>query len=314
MYVKNNTVVNEFILLGFSNNPQTQIILFLLFTIVYLIILVGNFLIITVTLTDKNLQTPMYLFLTNLSFLDICYSTSTVPRILRDLMSTKKAISFGQCAAQLYISLSLGETECILLAVMGYDRYIAICYPLHYTAIFNRTTCIRIAAGTWICGFLLSICHVALTLNVDLCGNNKINHFVCEVPEILSLGCENIILIEFVIFLVGVIILMIPITFIIISYIRIIIAILKITSSAGQQKAFSTCGSHMIVVTLFYGSAMAAYMKPHSKSLSDTNKIIAVFYFIITPMLNPLIFTLRNKEVKTALKKVRLKEIHCFQM
>ncbi|XP_053568941.1 olfactory receptor 2B2-like [Bombina bombina] len=313
MNLKNETEANDFILLGLSDDAYTQIILFVTFLIIYMLILIGNCLIITVTITDNNLQTPMYFFLTNLAFLDICSSTSTVPRMLKDFMSIKKAISFGECAAQMYISLSLGETECILLAIMGYDRYIAICYPLHYTAIINRTSCIRIAAGTWICGFLLSIAHVALTLKIDLCGHKKINHFMCEVPEIISLGCENIMIIEFVIFIVGVIILLIPVTFIVTTYIKIIIAILKIASSAGQQKAFSTCGSHMIVVALFYGSAIAAYMKPHSKSLSDTDKMIALFYFIITPMLNPLIFTLRNKEVKTALRKFRLKKMRCLQ-
>ncbi|KAM4626924.1 putative olfactory receptor 2B8 [Discoglossus pictus] len=314
MDLKNKTKVIEFILLGLSNQPQIQSLLFVFFFMVYLIILIGNCLIITVTITDKNLHTPMYFFITNLSFLDIIYSTSTVPRMLRDLMSVQKTISFAECATQMYISLSLGETECVLLGVMAYDRYVAICHPLHYTTIINRSACIRIAIGTWICGFVLSISHVALTLNVNLCGHNSINHFVCEVPEILSLGCENIALIEFVIFLVGVIILLIPVTFIILSYIKIIIAIMKMTSSVGQNKAFSTCGSHMIVVTLFYGSAMAAYMKPRSISSPDTDKMIAVFYFIITPMLNPLIFTLRNKEVKSALKKIRSKNLQSLQL
>ncbi|KAM4626919.1 olfactory receptor 5AR1-like [Discoglossus pictus] len=312
--MENKTVVTEFILLGLSSNPRTQIVLFVVFFMIYLIILIGNALIITVTITDIHLQTPMYIFLTNLSLLDVCYSTSIVPRMLRDLVSENKVISFQECATQMYIALSFGEAECILLAIMAYDRYVAICYPLYYTTIISRSACIKTATGTWICGFLCAISHVTLTLNVNICQGNKINHFLCEVPEILSLGCTDVIIIEFVIFVVGVIILMIPVTFIIISYIQIFRAILKISSCAGQRKAFSTCGSHMVVVILFYGSAMATYMKPRSSSSPDTDKMIAVFYTIITPMLNPLIYTLRNKEVKTALKKRIIKKIFFMQI
>ncbi|XP_072275245.1 putative olfactory receptor 2B3 [Pyxicephalus adspersus] len=206
---------------------------------------------------------------------------------------------------------SLGETECILLAIMAYDRFVAICYPLHYTTIMRKIVCIRIAACTWLCGFLLSISHVALTLSVDLCGNNKINHFICEVPEILSLSCENIVLVEFIIFVVGVIILIIPVTFIVVSYIKIILSILKIASSAGRRKAFSTCGSHMIVVTIFYGSAMAVYMKPRSSSIQGTDKWMAVFYGLVPSMLNPMIYSLRNHEIKVAFLKVRSRYSIC---
>ncbi|KAM5151846.1 olfactory receptor 5AR1-like [Mantella aurantiaca] len=310
MSLKNNTVLIEFILLGLSSNPKTQVILFLTFLLGYMIILIGNILFIILIITDNKLHTPMYFFLSNLSFLDLCYSTSTVPRALRDLMSVKKIISYTECATQMYISLSLGETECILLAIMAYDRFVAICYPLHYTTIISKMVCVKIAACTWLCGFLLSISHVALTLNVDLCGNNKINHFLCEVPEILSLSCENIILVEFIIFVVGVIILLTPVTFIVVSYIKIILSILKIASSAGRRKAFSTCGSHMIVVTIFYGSAMAAYMKPRSSSIPGTDKVIAIFYFIVTPMLNPIIYTLRNNDVKAAFLKFKSRYVY----
>ncbi|KAM4626923.1 putative olfactory receptor 2B8 [Discoglossus pictus] len=310
---ENETVVKEFILLGFSINPEINIALFLVFFIIFVIILIGNILIIMLTMTDNSLQTPMYFFLTNLSFIDICYSSSIVPRMLSDLLSTKKTISFQECATQMYFSLSLGEAECVLLAIMAYDRYVAICFPLHYTRTINRSACVQLASGSWICGFLLSIYLVIVTWNVNLCGHNKINHFLCEVPEVLSMGCENIMIIELAIFIVGIIILMVPVTFIIVSYIKIITAILRIASSAGRQKAFSTCGSHMIVVTLYYGSTMATYMKPRSSSSSDTDKSIAVCYTIITPMLNPLIYTLRNKEVKAALRKIKIKEL-CRQM
>ncbi|KAG9463958.1 hypothetical protein GDO78_020732 [Eleutherodactylus coqui] len=304
----------EFVLLGLSSEPRTQLILFISFLVIYVIILVGNSLIIIVTTADNSLQTPMYFFLTNLSFMDICVSSTSVPRMLKDLLSARKTISYAECVAQMYISLSLGECECILLAIMAYDRYIAICYPLHYTTIINRSACIQIAAGTWICGFLLSICHIVLTLNINLCGNNEINHFLCEVPEFLSLGCENILIVESVIYIVGVIILILPVSFICMSYIRIIYSTLKISTLAAQKKTFSTCGSHMMVVTMFYGSAIAVYMKSRSTASPDIDKIITVFYFIITPMLNPLIYTLRNKEVKAALRKFRKNHVLEWEM
>ncbi|XP_077306119.1 olfactory receptor 5V1-like [Lithobates pipiens] len=308
---RNVTEVLEFVLLGLSSNPKAQVILFLIFMIGYMVILIGNVLFIILIVTDANLHTPMYFFLSNLAFLDICYSTSTIPRMLRDFVSVRKVISYAECAGQMYISLSLGETECVLLAVMAYDRLIAICYPLHYTTIISYMVCVRIAVGTWLCGFVLSISHVTLTFNLNLCGNNEINHFLCEVPEILSLSCENIILVEFIIFMVGVIILMTPFTFIVGSYVKIILSILKIASSSGRRKAFSTCGSHMIVVTIFYGSAMAAYMKPRSSSIPGTDKVIAIFYIIVTPMLNPIIYTLRNNDVKAALLKFRNRYSFC---
>ncbi|KAG9464101.1 hypothetical protein GDO78_020496 [Eleutherodactylus coqui] len=304
MHLKNETLIREFILLGLSSDPKAQVALFILFTSVYTLILVGNVLIIVLILTDANLRTPMYFFLSNLSFLDLCFSTSTLPRMLKDLLSVNKIISYGECAAQMCISLSLGVCECVLLAVMAYDRYVAICYPLHYTIIMSKKVCIRLAVGTWMCGFFMSASLVTLTLNIDMCGHNVINHFICEVPEVLSLGCENIILVELIIYIIGIIILMIPVTFIVISYVNIILSILKIASSSGRRKAFSTCGSHMIVVVIFYGSVMASYMKPRSRSQPGTDKVITVFYAIVTPMFNPMIYTLRNNDVKAAFVKL----------
>ncbi|KAM5152471.1 olfactory receptor 5V1-like [Mantella aurantiaca] len=303
MPFRNGTMIVDFILLGLSSHPKTQVILFLIFLNVYIIILIGNSLIIILIVTDTKLHTPMYFFLINLSCLDLCYSTSTVPRMLRDLVSGKNTISYAECVTQLYISLSLGGIECTLLAIMAYDRYVAICHPLRYTTIMSKVVCVKIAASTWIFGFFNSITHVAIILNTDLCGNNEINHFICEMPEIISLSCENVILLEFIIYVSGVIMLMIPVALIVMSYIKIILNIIKITSSLGRKKPFSTCSSHMIVVTIFYGSAMAAYMKPRSSSRPGTDKVIAIFYLIVTPMLNPIIYTLRNNDVKAAFLK-----------
>ncbi|XP_068089280.1 olfactory receptor 2B6-like [Hyperolius riggenbachi] len=299
---KNDSNIKEFILLGLSNSPFVQNILFVIFLVIYLVILIANFLIILATFVDSRLHTPMYFFLRNLSFVDICYSTSSMPRMLKDLLSAKKIISFEECVAQMYISISLGLTECVLLAIMAYDRYIAICFPLQYFTIISPSTCIRIATGAWICGFLSPVAQIILTWSVDLCGHNKINHFVCEIPEILALGCKNVSVVKSVLFVVSIITLVIPVSFIIITYVKIIKAILKISTEAGRKKAFSTCGSHIIVVTLFYGSAMATYMRPQSESSADTDKHFAIFYGIVTPLLNPLVYTLRNKEVKSALK------------
>ncbi|KAM9311410.1 olfactory receptor 2D3-like [Gastrophryne carolinensis] len=247
----------------------------------------------------------MYFFLTNLSFVDVSFSSTVVLRMLRDLLITKKTILFAECVTQMYIAASVGGAECINLAVLAYDRYIAICYPLQYVIIINKAACIKITAATWICAFLLTISHVALTMNVKFCGRNVINHFFCEVPEILALGCGNVMAAEFGIFIIAVIMLIVPLSFILGTYIKIIGAILKISSSAGRKKTFSTCSSHIMVVTMFYGSVAAAYMKPQSKALPNIDKIFAIFYTVVTPMLNPLIYTLRNKKVKSALKKLQ---------
>ncbi|XP_068089273.1 putative olfactory receptor 2B8 [Hyperolius riggenbachi] len=299
---KNDTSIKEFILLGLSTIPNVQNVLFVIFLVMYLVTIIANSLIILATVMDSRLHTPMYFFLRNLSFVDICYSSTSVPRMLRDLVSANKTISYEECIAQMCIVLSLGITECILLAVMAYDRYIAICYPLHYTTIITPITCIMTAVGVWVFGFLASIFHVMLTWIVDLCGHNTINHFMCELPEVLSLGCRKVTIVKSMIFVFSIVILIIPINFIIITFIKIIRAIFKMSASEGRKKAISTSASHIIVVTLFYGSAMAAYLKPQSESAADTDKFIGIFYTIVTPLLNPLVYTLRNKEVKSALK------------
>ncbi|XP_029463785.1 LOW QUALITY PROTEIN: olfactory receptor 5V1-like [Rhinatrema bivittatum] len=307
----NQTRVTEFILLGLSAQPETQVILFVIFLIVYMITLVGNILIFTVVIIDHRLHTPMYFFLCNLAFLDICYSSMNVPNMIINFLSEEKTISFSACVAQMYISLSLGETECILLAVMAYDRYVAICNPLRYTVIMNRSICIKIAVITWISGFFLAVVHIAFTFQLPFCGHNQLNHFLCEVPAMLRLACADTTINEIVIFVVGVIILMTPVSFILVSYIHVIRAILKISSADGRQKTFSTCASHLTAVTLFFGSAMFMYMRPRSSFTAEVDKRATVFYVVITPMLNPLIYTLRNKEVKGVVKQGMGKSLIC---
>ncbi|XP_075687646.1 olfactory receptor 10A7-like [Rhinoderma darwinii] len=307
MALENLTEISELVLLGFSSNPQTQVALFVMFLSFYVITCMGNFLIIMVTITNTRLRTPMYFFLTNLSLLDIIYSTTNVPKALNDLLSLKKTISFTGCAAQMYISLALGITECFLFAVMAYDRYIAVCYPLHYVTIMTNALCFRAAVGTWACGCLFSLIQITTTINVPTCGHNIMNHFFCEGPGYLSLSCTDIFINNVITFTLCVIILMIPVCCIVISYIRIMRSIMKMTSSESRRKAFSTCASHMMAVTLYFGTCSAMYMKPQSYYLPERDKIIAIFYIIVTPMLNPLIYTLRNREVKLALRNFALR-------
>ncbi|KAM9311405.1 olfactory receptor 2B6-like [Gastrophryne carolinensis] len=298
----NDTLIKEFVLLGLSSIFTVNLALFITFLNIYLIILVANSLIIVCAVTDRKLHTPMYYFLCNLSLVDICYSSSIVPRMLLDMLATRKTISFSACVVQVYISLSLGITESLLLAVLAYDRYIAICFPLHYATIINRVVCIKITVGIWTCGFVSTVFHIFFMLNIDLCGHNIINHFFCEMPKIVSLGCRRVIATKVWIYACSTILLITPITFIVMTYVNIIRAIFKISSSAGRKKTFSTCSSHIIVVTMFFGLATATYMKTESSSLLHVDKLFAIFYTILTPMFNPLVYTLRNKEVRSALK------------
>ncbi|XP_048081497.1 putative olfactory receptor 2B8 [Ursus arctos] len=304
MEQKNGSSFTGFILLGFSDRPQLELVLFVVLLIFYLFTLLGNTTIIALSHLDPHLQTPMYFFLSNLSFLDLCYTTSTVPQLLVHLRGTDKSISFGGCVAQLFISLGLGCTECILLGVMAFDRYAAICRPLHYTVVMHPRLCALMASASWVIGFANSLLQTVLIFLVPLCGRNKIDHFFCEVPPLLKLACVDTTVNESEIFFVSVIILFIPVALITVSYGRIVRAVLRIKSSAGQRKAFGTCGSHITVVSLFYGTAIYAYLQPNNNHSQDQSKFVSLFYTIVTPMVNPIIYTLRNKDVTGAMKKV----------
>ncbi|XP_030172803.1 putative olfactory receptor 2B8 [Lynx canadensis] len=301
---KNGSSFTGFILLGFSDRPQLERVLFVVLLIFYLLTLLGNTTIIALSRLDPHLQTPMYFFLSNLSFLDLCYTTSTVPQLLVHLRGPDKSISFGACVAQLFVSLGLGSTECILLGVMAFDRYAAICRPLHYTVIMHPRLCALMASASWFIGFANSSLQTVLTFLVPLCGRNKIDHFLCEVPPLLKLACVDTTVNESELFFVSVIILLIPVALITFSYGRIVRAVLRIKSAAGQRKAFGTCGSHLTVVSLFYGTAIYAYLQPSNNYSQDQGKFISLFYTIVTPMANPFIYTLRNKDVTGAMRKV----------
>ncbi|XP_042841328.1 putative olfactory receptor 2B8 [Panthera tigris] len=301
---KNGSSFTGFILLGFSDRPQLERVLFVVLLIFYLLTLLGNTTIIALSRLDPHLQTPMYFFLSNLSFLDLCYTTSTVPQLLVHLRGADKSISFSGCVAQLFVSLGLGCTECILLGVMAFDRYAAVCMPLHYTVIMHPRLCALMASASWFIGFANSSLQTVLIFLVPLCGRNKIDHFFCEIPPLLKLACVDTTVNESELFSVSVIILLIPVALITFSYGRIVKTVLRIKSASGQKKAFGTCGSHLTVVSLFYGTGIYIYLQPSSNYSQDQGKFISLFYTIVTPMVNPVIYTLRNRDVIGAMKKM----------
>ncbi|XP_007955101.2 olfactory receptor 2B2-like [Orycteropus afer afer] len=300
----NESIPWEFILLGFSDRPWLELPLFVVFLVSYILTIFGNLAIILVAHLDPKLHIPMYFFLTNLSLLDLFYTTSIVPQMLVNICSTRKVISYGGCVAQLFIFLALGSTECILLAVMSFDRFVAICRPLHYSVIMNQRFCHQLAAASWISGFSNSVLQSTLTLQMPLCGHREVDHFFCEVPALLKLSCVDTTANEAELFFFCVPFLLIPLTLILISYAFIVQAVLRIQSAEGRRKAFGICGSHLIVVLLFYGTAIYMYMQPPSPTSKDRGKMVSLFYGIITPMMNPLIYTLRNKDVKGAFKRL----------
>ncbi|XP_021483745.1 olfactory receptor 10AG1-like [Meriones unguiculatus] len=306
---KNQSSLAEFILLGFSDVPNLQEFLFGVFLIIYLIILMGNSLIIIITRADRSLQTPMYFFLGNFSFLEICYVSVTLPRLLIDLSRQGRIISFMACATQMYFFLVFGATECFILTAMAYDRYVAICNPLFYPLIMNNSLCIRLAAGCWVSGVPVHIGFTYWIFSLPFCGSNQLNHFFCDIPPVLTLACGDTFMIEMLIYAIALFVVTIPFMLILGSYVKIISTILKLPSATGRAKAFSTCSSHLIVVALFFGSGIITYLRPKSSHSPETDKFLSLFYTVVTPVFNPMIYCLRNKDVMIALKKFLLRFI-----
>ncbi|KAM6155578.1 olfactory receptor 2C1 [Rhynchocyon petersi] len=299
-----NSSSGGFILMGVSDHPQLEIVFFIVILLSYLLTLVGNSTIILLSRLDARLHTPMYFFLSNLSSLDLAFTTSSVPQMLINLWGPDKTISYGGCVTQLYVFLWLGATECILLVVMAFDRYVAICRPLHYTTIMHPRLCWLLAAVAWVGGLSNSVIQSTFTLQLPLCGHQKVDNFLCEVPAIIKLACGDTSLNEAVLNGVCTFFTVVPLSIILLSYCYIARAVLKISSSEGRRKAFNTCLSHLVVVFLFYGSAIYGYLLPAKTSNQDQGKFISLFYSVVTPMVNPLIYTLRNKEVKAALRRL----------
>ncbi|XP_014695526.3 olfactory receptor 13D1-like [Equus asinus] len=300
---KTNWTEIEFILQGLSEYPRAEKLLFVMCLVIYLVILLGNSTLIILTLLDSRLHTPMYFFLSNLSFLDICYTSASLPAMLIHFLSKKKTISFTRCVVQMSVSYMMASTECVLLAVMAYDRYGAICNPLRYPIIMSKTLCIQMASFSWGLGFLNSLVQTLLAIRLPFCGKNVFNHFVCEMLAFVKLACANISLNEITLMLDNVIFLLFPLLLICISYIFILSIVLRINSVEGRKKAFSTCSAHVTVVIMFYGTILFMYMKPKSKA-SAVDKLIALFYGAVIPMLNPIIYSLRNTEVHGAMRKL----------
>ncbi|KAM8978359.1 olfactory receptor 2A5-like [Sarcophilus harrisii] len=305
---KNQTLVTEFIILGFLIRPEIQIFLFVIFSLFYAVTLLGNGIILGIICLDSHLHIPMYFFLSHLAILDMSYASNNVPKMLVNLLKRGGTISFAPCILQMYLYLSLATVECFILVVMSYDRYVAICHPLRYAVIMSWRWCITLTTFSWAFSFLLALVHVILILRLPFCGPREVNHFFCEILSLLKLACADSTLNKLVIFTMCVFVLVGPLSLILISYIRILYAILRIQSREGRKKAFSTCSSHLCVVGLFYGSAIILYMTPKTSKPEEQQKILSLFYSLFNPMLNPLIYSLRNAEVKGALKRLLGKE------
>ncbi|XP_038621174.1 olfactory receptor 10A7-like [Tachyglossus aculeatus] len=305
----NQSFVTEFILLGFSNLHEFQVILFMIFLLIYLIALIGNFLLVLVSSVDPALQTPMYFFLRSLSLIDIGYTTVIIPKMLTNFLSKKQSISFGGCAAQMYFSFFFGPSACLILTTMAYDRYTAICDPLRYSVIMNRRLCLQLTLASWLAGIAVATVQTTMMFTQPFCGSNVINHFFCDSPPVLDLVCTDTFAIEVYSVTGTVVILMLPFGVITVSYTCILITILKMSSSEGRRKAFSTCSSHLIVVSLYLGAASSTYFRVKSSYSPESKKLLSLSYTVFTPTLNPLIYSLRNQEVKGALKRILGKKI-----
>ncbi|XP_011385294.1 olfactory receptor 5F1-like [Pteropus vampyrus] len=296
----NYTLVTEFILLGLADTLELQIPLFLLFFIVYMLTVLGNVGMILLIRADFRLHTPMYFFLANLSFADVCYSSTITPKMLVDLLSAKKTISFTGCFVQMNFFISLATTECILFGLMAYDRYVAICNPLLYPLLMSWTICLKMAAGAFTAGLLNSIVHTSCVSSLPFCSSNVINHFFCDSPPLFKLSCSDTRLSESILFTFSGVNMIGTLLVILTSYSYILFSIFRMRSGEGQRKAVSTCASHLTAITLFYSTAIYTYLRPSSSCSLSQDKVSSVFYTVVIPMLNPLIYSLRNKEVKAA--------------
>ncbi|XP_054828870.1 olfactory receptor 1013-like [Eublepharis macularius] len=301
---RNHTTVTEFILLGFTANPNLQLSLFVVFLIIYIVSLAGNFILIVLIFSSSHLHTPMYFFIGNLSFLDLWYSSVYTPKILVDCFSENKSISFGGCAAQFFFSAGLAYSECYLLAAMAYDRYIAIATPLIYATAMSRKLCTGLVTLSYLGGFINATILTTETFTLNFCDGNIIDDFFCDVPPLVKLSCDVPESYQSVLYFLLTSNIIAPSAFILATYTFILAAILQIRSAEGRRKAFSTCGSHLTAVTLYYGSILFIYSRPSSSYALYRDKWASIFYTVVFPMLNPMIYSLRNKDVKNAMKKL----------
>ncbi|XP_059039493.1 olfactory receptor 6C2-like [Mustela lutreola] len=297
-----NHTITTFILLGLTNDPQLKIMIFIFLFLTYMLSITGNLTIISLTFIDSHLQNAMYFFLQNFSFLEISFTSACIPRYLYNILTDDKTITYDNCALQIFFTDVFGVTEFFLLATMSYDRYVAICKPLHYVTIMNKKVCRRLILGCWTAGFLIILPPLSLGLNLEFCDSNVIDHFFCDASPLLKISCSETWLIEQMVIVCAVLTFIMTLICVLLSYIYIIKAILRFSSPQQRKKAFSTCSSHMIVVSITYGSCIFIYVKPSAKESVAIDKGVAVLTTSIAPMLNPFIYTLRNKQVKQAVK------------
>uniref|UniRef100_A0A8C6DJP2 Olfactory receptor n=1 Tax=Moschus moschiferus TaxID=68415 RepID=A0A8C6DJP2_MOSMO len=301
--MKNQTYITEFILLGLTDIPELQSVIFILLFFTYVFSIIGNLTIITLTLLDSHLHMPMYFFLWNFSFLEISFTTTFTPRLLFSISTGNKSISFAGCFTQYFFAIFLGATEFYLLAAMSYDRYVAICKPLHYMTIMNNRVCIQLILCSWLCGFLIILSPIILTSQLDFCASNVLNHYYCDYGPLIEISCSDTRLLELMVdFTLALVALLSTLVLISMSYAQIIRTIIRIPSVQERKKAFSTCSSHIIVVTMCYGTCFFMYVKPSPGKGVDLNKGVSLINTVIAPLLNPFIYTLRNQQVKQVVK------------
>uniref|UniRef100_A0A7N4P0G6 Olfactory receptor n=2 Tax=Sarcophilus harrisii TaxID=9305 RepID=A0A7N4P0G6_SARHA len=314
--MENKSEMDGFILKGITDDPELQLPFFIIFTLIYLITLVGNLGIVALIFWDSHLHTPMYFFLSNLSLVDFGFSSTVTPKVMAGLLRGDKTISFNGCATQLFFFAAFATTESFLLATMAYDRHAAVCKPLHYTTTMTSTLCASLVSGAHISGFLTSSIVTGNIFRLYFCRSNIVHHFFCDIPPLLVLSCSDIHITELVVFIFGSFNAFFPFLVIFTSYLLIFITILKIRSAEGRQKAFSTCASHLTAVSIFYGTVIFMYFQPSFNHSMDSDKVVSVFYTMVIPMLNPLVYSLRNKDVKNAYRKTvigqQLKSNHLF--
>uniref|UniRef100_A0A5F8G7X0 Olfactory receptor n=1 Tax=Monodelphis domestica TaxID=13616 RepID=A0A5F8G7X0_MONDO len=302
--MENSSEVKEFILVGLTDAPELQVPLFMMFMVIYVITVVGNLGMVVIISWDSRLHTPMYFFLSNLSLVDFGYSTAITPKVMAGFLTGNNIISYNGCAAQMFFFAVFATAESYLLAVMAYDRHAAVCKPLHYTTTMTSSVCVRLVIGSYICGFVNSSIHTGDIFSLHFCNSNVIPHFFCDFPPLLALSCSDTHITELVIFFVVGFNVFFAIFTILVSYLFIFVAILRMRSAEGRQKAFSTCASHLTAVSIFYGTIIFMYLQPSSSHSMDTDKMASVFYTMVIPMLNPLVYSLRNKDVKSAFSKL----------
>ncbi|XP_021044990.1 olfactory receptor 1468-like isoform X1 [Mus pahari] len=308
MVMNNQTVITQFFLLGLPIPPEHQHLFYALFLAMYLTTVLGNLIIIILIILDSHLHTPMYLFLSNLSFSDLCFSSVTMPELLYNMQSQDTSISYVGCLTQLYFFMVFADMENFLLVVMAYDRYMAICFPLHYMNIMSPKLCVCMVVLLWALTVLYSMLHTLLLARLSFCDDNMIPHFFCDISALLKLACSDIYINELMIFILGGLVTVIPFLLIVVSYVQIVSSILKVSSTQGIHKVFSTCGSHLSVVSLFYGTIIGLYLCPSANNSTVKKIAMAMMYTVVTPMLNPFIYSLRNRDIKDALIRVLCKK------